>query len=250
MPFQSIDEIQFQCRHILTDGRRCKNPTLRAPKTAENPDGHENFCYFHHTTRRPIQNPRARRVARRSTFTLPLLEDRSSIQLAIGQVLQQIASNDIDPRRAGLLLYGLQIASLNLPKPNPKEEFEPTTVDEITHDPILGDLAPPAELGHDEPKSSIHLLLDHFDRIDSLQAVADPAPHLRTTPNSPPLKNLRKIQPEGGSTASAGSHGTRKYSPATLPHPIIGDRSSEHPGPACIHFLRTEVSYAQIHHRT
>ena len=36
---------------------------------------------------------------------------------SIGTVLQRIAANDLDPRRAGLLLYGLQIASLNLPKP-------------------------------------------------------------------------------------------------------------------------------------
>jgi hypothetical protein len=99
---------QYQCRHIFTDGHRCASPCLRD----------EEFCYYHHTTRKPFANPTQRR-SRRSTFHLPLpdLNDRSGIQLAIGQVLQRIASNDIDPRRAGLLLYGLQIASLNLPKP-------------------------------------------------------------------------------------------------------------------------------------
>ncbi len=99
---------QYQCRHIFTDGHRCASPCLRQ----------QEFCYYHHTTRKPIANPRQRR-SRRSTFDLPLPEDRSAIQASIGEVLQRIASNDIDPRRAGLLLYGLQIASLNLPKPQP-----------------------------------------------------------------------------------------------------------------------------------
>ena len=96
---------RYRCRHIFTDGRRCGSPCLRG----------EAFCYYHHTTRRPIENPRQRR-ARQSHFALPLPEDRSAIQSSIGQVLQRIAANEIDPKRAGLLLYGLQIASLNLPR--------------------------------------------------------------------------------------------------------------------------------------
>ena len=97
--------IKYQCRHIFTDGHRCASPCLR----------HEEFCYYHHTTRKPIANP-AKRCGRRTTFHLPLPEDRSAVLQGIGEVLQRIAANDIDPRRAGLLLYGLQIASTNLPR--------------------------------------------------------------------------------------------------------------------------------------
>jgi hypothetical protein len=75
----------------------------------------EHFCYYHHTTRRPAANPKQRR-GRRTTFELPLPEDRSAIQASIGMVLQRIAANDIDPRRASLILYGLSIAASNLPK--------------------------------------------------------------------------------------------------------------------------------------
>jgi hypothetical protein len=96
---------QYQCRHIFTDGHRCGSPCLRG----------EDLCYYHHTTRKPIADPQQRR-GRRSTFDLPLPEDRSAIQQSIGEVLQRIASNDIDPRRAGLLLYGLQIASPQPPQ--------------------------------------------------------------------------------------------------------------------------------------
>ncbi|RSL15183.1 hypothetical protein EDE15_0661 [Edaphobacter aggregans] len=39
---------RYQCRHIFTDGHSCGSPCLR----------HEDFCYYHHTTRRrPLRNP-------------------------------------------------------------------------------------------------------------------------------------------------------------------------------------------------
>jgi hypothetical protein len=44
---------------------------------------------------------------------LPAVEDSASIQLALIEVLQALACNQLDPRRAGLLLYGLQVASAN-----------------------------------------------------------------------------------------------------------------------------------------
>ncbi len=109
---------RYQCRHIFTDGHRCGSPCL-PPKTSA-------------TTTTPPANRRpthAHARARRSTFEIPLPEDRSAIQHAIGQVLQRIAANDIDPRRAGLLLYGLQIASLNLLKPpNPNSSKKPPPI--------------------------------------------------------------------------------------------------------------------------
>jgi hypothetical protein len=154
---------QYQCRHIFTDGHRCSSPCLRQ----------EEFCYYHHTTRKPVTNPQQRR-SRRSTFHLPLPEDRSAIQSSIGQVLQRIASNDIDPRRAGLLLYGLQIASLNLPKTQPlTKAAEPQTVEEITIDPTLGILAPRAEVSEiTKRKSPVTQLIERM--MQSEQEAADP----------------------------------------------------------------------------
>lgn len=129
---------RFQCRHIFADGRRCGSASLRL----------EEFCYFHHATRRPVQNPRRRR-SRQSAFTLPIPEDRSSIQLSIGEIIGRIASNEIDPRRAALLLYALQIAASNLPRQAvPKSVPASTTgaVEDIILDPTLGALAPRSEL--------------------------------------------------------------------------------------------------------
>jgi hypothetical protein len=180
---------QYQCRHIFTDGRRCASPCLRK----------EEFCYYHHTTRRPVANPQQRR-GRRSAFHLPLPDpnDRSGIQIAIGEVLQRIAANEIDPRRAGLLLYGLQIASLNLGKTQPatrtSDERETVeTVEEITIDPALGILAPQAEISKPaERKSSVALMIERMlqeqeaSRTTQPQQPAEPAivPTLQATEDS------------------------------------------------------------------
>src|ERR1700722_3631333 len=125
-------DTRFQCRHILTAGHRCGSPALKQ----------EEFCYFHHQNRRPVENLGERR-AKQSTFALWDLEDRASIQLSIAEVLRRLASNDLDPKRAGLLLYGLQIASSNLPRAKEDPETKRTAqVEEIIVDPIHGPIAP------------------------------------------------------------------------------------------------------------
>ena len=125
-----------RCRHIFTDGHRCGSVTLRK----------EYFCYYHHTSRPPVQNLRERR-ALQEQFDLPNLEDRSAIQFAIGEVLRRIAANALDPRRAGLLLYGLQIAALNLPKQAAlPPQVEEDKVSEVIDDPVHGLVAPAAPM--------------------------------------------------------------------------------------------------------
>jgi hypothetical protein len=51
-----------------------------------------------------------------TSLDLPLLEDAVSIQLALIDVAQALAANRIDAKRAGLLLYALQVASANVQK--------------------------------------------------------------------------------------------------------------------------------------
>lgn len=126
----------LQCRHIFTDGHRCGSPALRR----------EDFCYFHHTTRRPADPGLVLAKNRRTPFLLPLPEDRSAIQLSIGEILRRIAGNQIDSRRAALLLYGLQTASANLGR-TPPVARDSQQVDEIVSDPHLGALAPVARVG-------------------------------------------------------------------------------------------------------
>jgi hypothetical protein len=151
----------YQCRHIFADGHRCGSKSLR----------HEQFCYYHHATRKPAPRPEASPAA--ATFDLAFPEDRTAIQTSIGEVLRRLATNTIDTRRAGLLLYGLQIASLNLPKTqpgrNPDDDPFDDTVDEVIDHPTLGPLALPAEFVHPDdqrPETIAHQLLREFGQID------------------------------------------------------------------------------------
>jgi len=122
IPQQSIPA-SLRCRHIHSEGRRCGSPSLRG----------ESYCYHHHQTRRPVANLHHRR-ARQAAFTLPAPNSRPEIQQAIGSIMLRLAVNDIDTRRAGLLLYALQIAQTNLTehqrlqtKPQPQSATSPAT---------------------------------------------------------------------------------------------------------------------------
>ena len=178
---------RYQCRHIFTAGRRCQSPSLRG----------QDLCYFHQTTR-PDRRPPAH--THPEAFTLPMPEDRAAIQLALGQIIARIAAGTLNARRAGLLLYALQIASLNLPKAT--ESDPDTQVEEITEDPDLGPLAPKAEYktpNEEEPldrtgrgRTFVEILLDDWKAghltnvapkpqpepgtIPTVQAVAEPQP--------------------------------------------------------------------------
>jgi len=166
---------RYQCRHIFTAGRRCQSPSLRG----------QDFCYFHQTNRPSSAPPQHTHP---EAFTLPMPEDRAAIQLALGQVIARIAAGTLNARRAGLLLYALQIASLNLPKAT--ESDPETQVEEIIEDPIHGPLAPKAEYktpNEEEPldrtgrgRTFVEILLEdwkagHLTNVaPDIKAVAEP----------------------------------------------------------------------------
>jgi hypothetical protein len=60
-------------------------------------------------------------------FSMCLLEDANSVQVALMQVLTLLGSGQMEPKEAGLMLYGLQIASSNL-KNTKFEPEKPTDV--------------------------------------------------------------------------------------------------------------------------
>jgi len=105
-----------RCQHIKVNGVQCGSPALKRRR----------YCYFHQrfVERRVQVNAND---ARRDRFrvNLPIIEDANAVQIALMQVLQLIMSNQIEPKQASLLLYGLQIASSNLKRlrldPRPQE---------------------------------------------------------------------------------------------------------------------------------
>jgi hypothetical protein len=115
------------CRHIKTNGKRCQSPTL----------GPSAFCYFHsrlhrrhkhlletsspliqtspnHAQSAPETAPLMPEYASRPIeLDLPPVEDAESIQVSISLLIAALARNRIDPKRAAVLLYALQLASTN-----------------------------------------------------------------------------------------------------------------------------------------
>ena len=62
-------------------------------------------------------------------FVLPVLEDADSIQITLGQIMRMIVCRQVDTKSAGLLLYGLQIASANLRRTRFEPYHKDVTVD-------------------------------------------------------------------------------------------------------------------------
>ena len=95
-----------ECRHIKPNGYKCRSAALR----------HSPYCYFH-TSVHALSKPGAR--PEELKFKLPLLEDRSAIQLALVQILDALVTGNLEAKPASLMLYGLQIASQNVERTDP-----------------------------------------------------------------------------------------------------------------------------------
>lgn len=133
----------LECRHVRTDRSRCSAAAIKGSQ----------WCYYHlrlHKRKtlarqrfeasckprlatgtfasRVESGDRARAVGStesgmlveqnkepESTFLLqlPAAQDHASIQLALTEIVQALAANRLNLRRAGRLLYGLQTASAN-----------------------------------------------------------------------------------------------------------------------------------------
>jgi hypothetical protein len=86
------------------NGSRCGSPALRDQK----------FCYFHNCCSPVEVDVSTSATVPAAPFFLPVLEDAPSIQLAITQVREHLLHRRLDPKKAGILLYAMQVASSNL----------------------------------------------------------------------------------------------------------------------------------------
>jgi hypothetical protein len=111
----------------MPNGAKCQAPALQG----------KPYCYFHTRLHRFTAEPP---IGVMDTFRLPVLEDRSAIQVALAQILDALCSSRIDTRKAGLLLYALQIASQNVERDI--SIIPMTTVESITHTDTGEELAP------------------------------------------------------------------------------------------------------------
>lgn len=120
------------CRHIKTNGLRCKSPALNESQ----------FCYYHAR----VHSIGAQPDAKYGPMHLPTPEDAASIQLAVAQISDAILNGRIDCKIAGRLLYGLQIAAALV---NRKEDVrESYMVQSRTQTAAGDDLAPEERICH------------------------------------------------------------------------------------------------------
>ena len=110
-----------ECRHILPTGRKCHSPALRV----------KSYCYHH-------MKLQFRRWGSRDPKTLKTIahESLSSLQTAVAEALTSLRSPLTDPKRAAVILYGLNLANNlfkqtqklsrvapNRPKPTASKDF-------------------------------------------------------------------------------------------------------------------------------
>ena len=87
-----------ECGHIMPSGLHCKSPAMRGSA----------FCYFHGRAPRPARPARPLEVQHRDALPSSAPVDAP---LAVNQIMQALAANRISPRRAAILLQGVQMAS-------------------------------------------------------------------------------------------------------------------------------------------
>jgi hypothetical protein len=85
-----------RCAKIKTDGTQCGSPKMR----------NHFYCFAHYQ----MQDALAEKLV------LPPLEDANAIQTAIMLVQRALIDDEISEKKAGLLLYSLQIAAANVAK--------------------------------------------------------------------------------------------------------------------------------------
>jgi hypothetical protein len=167
------------CAHVLANGQICEAIPMR--------DSH--YCYWHHKAR--ARRRRSERIGgpismeANTGLDLPLLEDANAIQVAIQEVMQAILDRRIDAKRAGLLLYSLQLASSNIQKLQPIPFESEPRIAEVGEDDqeVFNDTVAPddEELCDGECEDCAEQECD--DRSD---AVAKP-----TVPRKPPKPAVR-----------------------------------------------------------
>jgi hypothetical protein len=108
-----------RCQHVKVNGTQCGSPAIRSRR----------HCFFHDRIRLE-QAKIAANASGPRRFELPLLEDANSVQVALMKVIQMLASGTVDHKTAGLILYALQTASVNLRT----TDFEVENVSDIVID--------------------------------------------------------------------------------------------------------------------
>ena len=205
-----------RCAHIKTNGTQCGSPALRERR----------YCFFHKkwqgqhiALNAPASSPLG--------FTMPVLEDADSVQVALMQVMRLILAGQLDPKAAGLLLYALQTASLNLRR---------MTLAPFRRETVVIDPRSVADNGLEQDPWS----KEQFKRQEQLRRAAEAkqveakqaeTKKLETALPSPTSGDGQLKKPPQSEKPSVASQGHPSTGYPSLPHPGTGHPSLPQPIP-------------------
>jgi hypothetical protein len=106
-----------RCEKVREDGTVCACPRMKG----------YSYCYAHE---RMLQ-------ARPRKLALPALEDANAIQMAIMMVQKALIDDEISEKKAGLLLYSIQIAASNVKQTTFIHEEDKEVVTEMPEEPAI-----------------------------------------------------------------------------------------------------------------
>jgi hypothetical protein len=93
-----------ECRHIKTDGEKCHAVALRG----------KPYCFFHMRLHKIVAGARKPTKSKDRPIDFTFTDSPAAIQLGVYQVLSALGSLSVEPRRAGQMLYALQVATQNV----------------------------------------------------------------------------------------------------------------------------------------
>lgn len=116
-----------RCHHIRMNGTQCGSPAVR----------HQRFCFFHFSAAPLNCEVKSYDLRPDENFVLPVLEDATSVQITISQVMSFLLRGYIDIKTARVLLTACKLASHNLrrmdaEKPRPTQMVVDTSTIQTT----------------------------------------------------------------------------------------------------------------------
>lgn len=103
-----------QCQRMKMNGTQCGSPALH----------NQTVCFFHQRCSAVQFDVSTSAAEPPVNFFLPVLEDAASIQATITQVCEHVLHRRLDAKRAGVVLYAMQVASSNLGRLNQENAQE------------------------------------------------------------------------------------------------------------------------------
>jgi hypothetical protein len=195
------------CQQIKLDGEPCRSAALRGKK----------FCYYHLHAGPPPKDASNPGVIPQVQFHLPLLDDATSIQATISLVCEHLLHRRLEPKKAGILLYAMQVASSNLSRinnedKNEKRNGEVSSANSLPPSPPDPTSSETPRTGQDDSGATPS---DEPDRLPpgTIQACAQP--QRRKEASAPRPRPVPRQLPEPFPPASAGDTRTQSLSVKT-----------------------------------